>query len=281
VRNFCCTPQEIADPAPPSTSFKADEDFHKVAQGRCVDLLVAHTKRAPWLDKAFKGALKVTSVREPVTRATSSYLHGVDCGAKCAMCHKLLDDQVKWARRCKDVADAQFELVKGSASEPGDAVDNYDLVAVTDRFWESLVVLRHVLGVALAEVLYIDPDGAGADHSVPLSDQPSRFLDVVASRNQLDRELYDAANAALDEKIGIIGKGAVRREAAELRLMQELAQHACTDPQRAHELMGKSYNYRKDCLWHDQGCGHHCLMRWATMYETARASKLQERIELA
>lgn len=266
----------MADPAPPSTSFKADEDFHKVAQGRCVDLLVAHTKRAAWLDKAFKGAFKVTSVRDPVARATSSYLHSVRCGTQCAMCHKLLGDQVKWARQCKDVADAQFELVKGTANDPADAIDTYDLVVVTERFWESLVVLRHVLGVALAEVLFIDPEGANADHTVPLADQPPRFLDVVASRNQLDRALYEAANAALDEKVGIVGRGAVRREAKELKLMQQLAHHACTDRQRARDLMGQSYDFRKDCLWHDQGCGHHCLMRWGTMYEAARASKLQE-----
>ena len=85
---------QVADPPKGGNSFKSDVDFHRVAQGRCVDMLVAHTKKAPWLDKAFKGALRFTSVRDPIQRATSGFLHSRACGRHCAMCFKLLDDQV-------------------------------------------------------------------------------------------------------------------------------------------------------------------------------------------
>jgi hypothetical protein len=55
---------EVVDPPRGANSFRDETDFHRVAQGRCVDLLVAHTQRAPWLDKAFKGSLKFTSVMQ-------------------------------------------------------------------------------------------------------------------------------------------------------------------------------------------------------------------------
>jgi hypothetical protein len=53
----------VADPPDGKATFASSADFHRVAQGRCVDMLVAHTARAPWLDKAFKGGLRITSVR--------------------------------------------------------------------------------------------------------------------------------------------------------------------------------------------------------------------------
>jgi hypothetical protein len=85
----------VADPAKGRNSFKSDADFHQIAQGKCVDYLVAHVKRGAWLDKAFKGALKFTSIRDPMQRAISAYMHSKECGEHCAMCWKFLDDKVE------------------------------------------------------------------------------------------------------------------------------------------------------------------------------------------
>lgn len=137
---------EVADPPKGGNAFRDETDFHRVAQGRCVDMLVAHTKRAPWIDKAFKGSLKFTSVslrtpfnfektspplntyctyilfflfqclhqvRDPIIRAVSAYEHSLACGQHCSMCWKLIEDKVRWARQCADVADAQYNLMKG------------------------------------------------------------------------------------------------------------------------------------------------------------------------
>lgn len=80
-------------------------------------------------------------VRDPLHRALSALDHSVACGAHCSTCFKLVKDPVAWARRCAEVGDAQFELVRGRLDNPEAAVDDYDLVLVADRYFESLVRL--------------------------------------------------------------------------------------------------------------------------------------------
>lgn len=259
----------VVDPPKGGNSFKDESDFHRVAQGKCVDMLVAHTKRASWLDKAFKASLKFSSIRDPVLRAVSAYEHSVACGQHCSMCWKLLNDKIRWARQCSDVADAQYNLMKGAFIEPEDIIDDYDFVLVTERYFESLVVLRHILGVSLAEMLHLDEE-MNENHVVSLSNQPQRFLDVIVARNENDRNLYQVANEALDDKIHIIGKSVVRKEVKELKVMLELLQHTCTDRVKARDIMGGSYIHSRDCLWHQQGCGNLCITRWSSLYESAR-----------
>lgn len=108
--------------------------------------------------------------------------------------------------------------------------------------------------------------------TVILSDQPERFLNLIASRNDLDQKLYAAANVsfhlhsctswlnlfltyeqeALDEKISIVGRETLLQEVAELKKMAQGAREVCSSPARARDLLHAAYDYRKDCLWHDQ-----------------------------
>ena len=219
-----------------------------------------------------------------------------------------------------------------------EVVEDYDLVVVAERYWESLVILRHVLGVALSEVLFLassdgkilgeppaasdgQPGGGGSSsgggggdgsHEEPLlvdaiaelqggdgsgamTADTQRFLEVLRERNAFDIALYDAANAALDEKVAVFGPEVVAAEAAELRAMQQLVQQACGDTANAADVLSISntksnsnsnsngggdeigiaekrrYSPWDDCLWKDQGCGHQCIVRWASMYEAAAA----------
>jgi len=274
---------EAVDPPKNGNGFKDQVDFHRVAQGRCVDLLVAHTKRAPWVDKAFKGALKFTSVRDPVQRAVSAYRHSLECGKHCAMCWKLLSEPLRWARQCGDVQDAQLLLARGNPEEDAEqVVEDYDLVLVTERYFESLVVLRHILGVALVEVLFVSEKGEPQDGvPVSLAHEPRRFLDLLKQRNPNDTTFHEAANIALDDKIRIIGSKTVSREVLELRRMQALLQATCANGERARSLMGSPfYSANKDCLWHDQGCGHKCITQWAATYEAARLNRISEQISV-
>jgi hypothetical protein len=181
----------VADPPAGSTIFKTESDFHRVAQGRCIDFMAAYVARASWLDKAFRGGLRFAAVADPTTRAIVAFDHAKTCGTSCGMCRNNIQDAVKWAKMCSGVHDAQYELLRGSSEDITDVVANYDLLIVSDRCAESLVVLRHVLGVALTEMLSI---GKFGPVKVPLSSRPARFLDVIASKNSFDRKLYEAAN---------------------------------------------------------------------------------------
>lgn len=133
------------DPPDNENSFKDEMHFHRVAQGRCFDFLVAQTKRGPWLDKAFKGAMKFSAIRDPVQRAVSAFQHSKECGAKCAMCYKLLKDQLKWAKGCTEIHNAQYEFIRGVLEDPAAVIDSYDFVLIAERPWESLVVLRYLI----------------------------------------------------------------------------------------------------------------------------------------
>ncbi len=146
------------------------------------------------MDKAFKGALKFSSVRHPLRRAISGFYHSKKCGKHCAMCWKNLDDPIKWARTCSDVHDAQYDFIRGSFESIEDIMDDYDLILVTERYWESLVVLRHILGIPLNELLFVSE---AFDADVILSSQPQRFLDILAANNAMDIELYNAASVCV------------------------------------------------------------------------------------
>jgi len=56
----------------------------------------------------------------------------------------------------------------------------------------------------------------------------------------------------LDDKIRIIGRSVVRKEARELKIMLDMLRHTCRDRAKSKELMGSTYMYSRDCLWHQQ-----------------------------
>jgi hypothetical protein len=142
-------------------------------------------------------------VRDPIQRAVSSYDHSIKCGKHCAMCWKMISDPLRWARQCSDVQNAQVELTKGTLEDVEQVVEDYDLVLVTERYFESLVVLRHILGVALVEVLFLSHEGEPQDgEPVSLAGRPGRFLDILSQRNTNDRKFHAAANV---RSLGIHG----------------------------------------------------------------------------
>lgn len=72
------------------------------------------------------------------------------------ICTQNDDVKIRWAEQCPAMANGLLTSIAGTPSmSPGSAVASYGLVAVTERFDESLVVLRHVLGLELEELLYV------------------------------------------------------------------------------------------------------------------------------
>ena len=94
-------------------------------------------------------------------------------------------------------------------------------------------------------------------------------------KTQNKSTLVTATAPKLDEKVAVLGPAVVEGEVAELRAMQRLLQQACaSDDQSSLPESGKQpsrYSAWRDCLWKDQGCGHRCILRWASMYEAERA----------
>ena len=159
----------------------------------------------------------ITVLRDPIARVVSMYnyilrrpqhrLHGVVAGSGMGL--------EEFARRCPDagIDNQQTRLISGRGAgevqslrsgrhkwvapplEPGDLeqakgnLDGFLLVGLTERFDETFIVLRRMLGWRLP--MYAKKNvGRGADGSLP--EAPShRAIESIRERNHLDIELYE------------------------------------------------------------------------------------------
>ena len=138
---------------------------------------------------------------------------------------------------------------------------------------------------SLRRPLSANTEGSRFRDNLMTSEEAIEFLGIVAEQNKADLELHAAATVALDEKVAVIGQDVVAREVGELKAMQRLVQQACGDDAHALQVVTATnsdrlappsdpvaqYSPWHDCLWKDQGCGHQCILRWASMYEAARS----------
>ncbi|KAG1681181.1 hypothetical protein FOA52_015624 [Chlamydomonas sp. UWO 241] len=292
----------VIDPGGDSQVNRADWQADLAAEpaGRCFDMVASHTQRAGWQDEALPGATRITIVRDPVQRALSGFYHSrrtpfcrvLCCSLRSTRCKGSLGDaactaagdalKLRWARECTSMHDAQLAFMvlsadEGGGTSPVQAVSHYDLVAVMERFDESLVVLRHVLGLELGELLYVKakslphnytynlPGGEGSTSLPPVTrlleaEELPAFKAALAERNRLDTEMVAEANRRLDEHVAAIGKHVVMQELAQLQELQQQVLIACADAAAAARTLGRpGYDPWNDCHWRDNGCARDCI----------------------
>jgi hypothetical protein len=169
-------------------------------------------------------ATYITLLRDPVDRVLSLFYHlNEDENPKMELEEFLASPPYREVDndQTRRIAGVEPELGKCTRRTLDLAKDNlrrhFSVVGVTDRFDETLVLLKRKLGWAKHLCYYskhINRDRPPAD-SVP---QPIR--DAILRWNELDRELYDFACSALDELIYSQDEG-FRSELRELRTRQE------------------------------------------------------------
>ena len=157
-------------------------------------------------------------------------------------------------------------------------LNSYDFIAITERMDESAVALSMIMGIPLADVLYLKAKGhggydAGGDghdctYITPAFVSPGmeQFFrsDEYQDMVQWDYLLYRAANKSLDLTIDALGREEFERKLALFRQAQERAIERCLPTVRFPcSPKGKS-NSETDCLWKDSGCGYMCLDEVAT-----------------
>lgn len=157
---------------------------------------------------------------------------------------------------------------RNGSIDPDVIVGEYDFVGVTERMEESMVVLKHILGLpSWCDVLHISAkNSSGPPHKDdignlfvfhgPISQQPTEVQQLVASRQfrskmSADLRLYAAANAALDRRIHELGAVFFRQ----LALFQKLLGKARIQCGGATSPTGKT----DTCYWNDNGCAYPCL----------------------
>lgn len=153
---------------------------------------------------------------------------------------------------------------KGRLQSNKECLGLYDLVAVNERFDESLIVMMHLLGLPMRHLWYTsakvassgvkDDKGAEMLPKPRLSAEPAvvrQFFETeFPQENAEDYAFVAAANRRLDEHIERIGRTVVEREVADLKAQLAAVHASCGS---------YSVTSEEDCLFHDEACAYKCL----------------------
>jgi hypothetical protein len=155
---------------------------------------------------------------------------------------------------------------------------NYDFMAITERFDESMVVLQMLLkyhGVTLGDILYVKAKSNGGyddgGHNGRCTFiQPSNlttgmkaFVDSKEWKKmvQWDLALYQAANRSLDLTIDKLGREEVARKLKLYQWAQGLVKAKCSSQAKlpcTAEGVKRTHD-ESNCLFSDSGCANECL----------------------
>jgi hypothetical protein len=170
----------------------------------------------------------------------------------------------------------------GNKNRKAEAVNtimkNYDFMAITERFDESMVVLQMLLkphNVTLGDMLYVQAkssrgydDGGHEGRCVLIrkSDLTREMKDFLASdkwrrRVEWDQAFYKAANHSLDMTIEQLGREDVERKLQLYLWAQSLVKQRCALEAKPPCTPNGVKRLPRDtnCLFSDSGCAYECL----------------------
>jgi Galactose-3-O-sulfotransferase len=162
-----------------------------------------------------------------------------------------------------------------------DILDNHDFMAVTERFDESIVVLKMLLGVPLGDMLYLKAksnggyDGGaskqGCVYIEPSNNLPRDIQEYIESDKwkevvKWDDLLYQAANQSLDATIDALGRSKFEKQLQRFQEAQRVASERCghTAIFPCSETGEHRKSWETNCLFRDAGCGFPCMDEIAT-----------------
>jgi Sulfotransferase family len=159
----------------------------------------------------------ITLLREPVERVTSLYYHIV--GVEGELYHDAIVsrgvtlDEFATEFGCREVDNDQTRRIAGVEPPYGrcsrdlfelakrNLRDRFAFVGTTDRFDESLITLRRLLGW---EYVFYLPGLVNRDRP-PRSALDRETVSLISERNEHDLALYEYASQLLDERIAVSG----------------------------------------------------------------------------
>lgn len=155
-------------------------------------------------------------------------------------------------------------------------LSQYDFIAVNERMDESAVALSMLLGIPIADVLYLDAkrksgfdDGGDQANDCTyiwpsfVSEGMQKYLDSEEWRkkSQWDQLLHKAVNQSLDLTIDYLGRENFEKNLKTFRCALEIGRERCSQNIKFPCLSNGTRipNADTDCLWKDSGCGYACL----------------------
>jgi len=204
------------------------------------DVIGNHNNWSPYVDEALPYASKITVIRHPVGQHVSSFhfffhdryekkgIHNISVEnfeKSMKQLHgKVMFPNTRWESAKGLISQNTFdlglgELGKNTIEEAAKwAVNYYDLIMLTERFEESLILLKDMWQLDFKDIVSIKAKDNSAEKIFGVEDLTENLADFILEQNHLDVVLYKIASAALDEKINIFG---VEKMAIEIELLKK------------------------------------------------------------
>lgn len=205
-----------------------------------------------------KPVFMVTILRKPVERALSGFFFGrVLMNLQKQPSVKTINEfMLNKAKR-----NYFFNYIRSRKNEPVQAlVKRFDLIFITERFDESLIVLKQMCNLDFNDILYIKSKESNTStwakkqrgKNVKIRNPGPSVLSEDISKafrklNKLDYELYNEANKTLDRKIKSIKN--FSKQLRYFQAYQRAVLKKCEDV----------FNRFEDCFTRDFGCGRSCI----------------------
>jgi len=188
---------------------------------------------------------KMTLIRHPIQRAFSGYYFS----RIKPFCQYPIED---WLKHCPSFQNGCYDVMQDrdlvEFVTPKEAIDSFDLVLITERYTESLIVLMWKLGLKITDLLHISSKtGLRNNHLSP--EEEEKFSEQVTQNNALDIELFGIANQVLDETIAKLPENYMSQNKMILDEMIKAVGIACPYSE-------------EDCYWRDNGCARKCIKDW-------------------
>ena len=221
-------------------------------------------------DKSFLWTL----VRDPTKRAVSQFFHFLVSRRNTTVTP---DNFIEFLRgRDPHYAVGVLNTRSSTVSDPLQTLVNiwedYDLIAVTERMHESLVVLMLLLDLPMSDILFLSSKGSGGydDGGIGrcvfiepswIPSEVQEYLDGPEWQDKIrfDQQLFEEANDRLDDTIRALGIDLVASKVRQYREVLEKASTRCLPLDPFPCTKEGILQNENDCYAEDAGCGKTCL----------------------
>ncbi|XP_047490341.1 galactose-3-O-sulfotransferase 4-like [Penaeus chinensis] len=212
-------------------------EYHGSPDGR-YHMVVSHTQfNKEGAEQVMKESAKyVATIREPASRFESNWYYG-NYEKKLNMTLTAFLKASRYTRGHKShfnkiadyfgVKDPRDDVPEGEVlSKTKWLNERFDLVMVTERFDESVVLLKHLMCWNTEDVAYIRAHVASPEYKAELSEAQK---DRLRQLNRQDVLLYKFFREIFEEKVKAFGEERMQREVEELRQANARLINDCRD----------------------------------------------------
>jgi hypothetical protein len=179
-----------------------------------------------WLQKVIGSFHLITIVRDPIERAISAFNHGARYHGYTTFADYFANNHEK---------NHQSRWLGYDGRDERFFQDNFSMIGITERFNESMLLIRRTLNFSVADMLYVGqrrdtPEvlNAADVNALNAADMNERWRNRMRETDWLDFELYAQAKIFVDNRLDDLPE-----------LQVELQQYECALGDFSHPLWGE------------------------------------------